>query len=218
MDTARPGRAGEVRGAMTDPIREYEDARFPLDRRLDVHGEGPRVARERALQWIQSRAHEHPGQELLIIVDRGRAASRRPSPVAATVSELLDELTGKLIARWRPFAPGSVVVRIAEDPRMVRRPATDRPSPLNDGRTDATAGAARPSPSIDIPPDLRAAANEAARLRMDREGLTTRVEEVVLREIWNEAQVRAFEGETSFADALASLLDEERNLANRLDD
>jgi hypothetical protein len=203
---------------MREPIREYEEARFPADRRLDVHGEGPRVARERVLRWIQSRAHEHPGQELLLIVDRGRAAGRRASPVAMTVGDLLDELTGKLIEWSRPFAPGSIAIRIAEDPRMERRPVVSRDPRPTDGWIDATTGAARPSPSIDIPRELRAAANDAARLRMDREELTPRVKELVLREIWNEAQVLAMEEEISFADALAAILDEERALASRLDD
>lgn len=203
---------------MKDPIREYEGARFPPDRRLDLHGEGPRVARDRTLRWIQSRAHEHPGQELLLIVERGRSFRRPSSPVATAVHDLLDELTGRLVEWWKPFAPGSILVRVADDPRMERRPAIVSAAPVGDGRTEETAGAARPSPWKDIPLELLGAARAAAGLRIEREGLTTRVEEVVLREIWTEAQVRAMDEEKSFADALAAILAAERELAARLEE
>src|SRR5688572_27101090 len=98
---------------MNDLMREYEQARFPADRRLDVHGEGPAVARERVLQWIQSWAHESPGLELLLIVDRVRRPGRPVSPVAKAVQTLLAELQGKLLDWWQPFAPGSIAVRVA---------------------------------------------------------------------------------------------------------
>ncbi len=197
---------------MKDLMREYERARFPEDRRLDVHAEGPRAARERVLQWIQSRAHEAPGQELLVIVERGRAAGRRPGPVTTSIHALLDELSGKLIDWWQPFAPGSVAVRISTDPRMVRPPPPRFADP-RDGRTEPTAGAARPSPLNDIPSDLLSAARATAELRIFREGLTMRVEEVVLREIWIEAQARAMESRIGFAEALDEVYQEEKALS-----
>jgi hypothetical protein len=59
-----------------DLAREYEAQRFPPTRRLDLHAEGPQVARDRALHWIQSFAHEQPGAELLLIVERGGRPAR----------------------------------------------------------------------------------------------------------------------------------------------
>jgi hypothetical protein len=194
---------------MKNVMRDYERARFPQDRRLDVHGEGPKVARERALQWIQSRAHESPGQELLLIVERGRSAGRRATPVATSVQTLLDELQGRLIDWWQPFAPGSIAVRIAADPRMERLETPHRVE-AGDGRTAATAGAARPSPLLDIPDDLLATARRTAALRLEREGLTIRLEEVVLREVWIEVQTRAMDRRIAFAEALEEVYREEK--------
>ena len=51
---------------LDDLAREYEARRFPPTRRLDVHGEGPTAARDRALRWIQMHAHENPGTERLL--------------------------------------------------------------------------------------------------------------------------------------------------------
>lgn len=202
---------------MKDVMREYERARFPADRRLDVHAEGPRAARERVLQWIQSRAHEAPGQELLLIVERGRTAGQRPGPVTLSIQALLDELRGKLIDWWQPFAPGSIALRISTDPRMVP-PPPPRPADPRDGRTGPTSGTARPSPLIDIPSELLETARAAAGLRIFREGLTMRVEEVVLREIWIEAQALAMEWRIGFAEALEAVYEEEKALARAVEE
>jgi hypothetical protein len=134
------------------------------------------------------------------------------------IHALLDDLTGKLISRWRPFAPGSIMLRIADLPRMERQKDPEHPLPPDDGRTRETAGAARPSPLTDIPPELLTLARTAAGLRILREGLTTRVEELVLREVWVEAQLRAMESGSSFAEGISSVLDEEREINSRLEE
>jgi hypothetical protein len=193
---------------MSDLMREYERARFPADRRLDVQGEGPRVARERALHWIRSRAHEAPGQELLLIAERGRRPGRGPGPVEAEMRKLLDELRGKLIDWWQPFTPGSLAMRIALDPRMWRPIATS-PEPPGDGRTEQTAGSARPSPHTDIPPELLATARQVAELRIEREGLSIRILDVILREVWIEAQAFAMDRRVTFATAFEQVLRDE---------
>lgn len=182
--------------------REYEARRFPPTRRLDLHGEGPRVARERALHWIQSFAHEEPGQELLLIVERGVRAGAAPGPVRRSVEALLRELDGKLIAWWQQFGPGSLVVRVAEEPRM--RPFAP-PAPLlpsGEGRTPETAGAAFVPPADDIPEELLPVARRAAELRRNREGASVRLLEVFLRQVWIEAQAIAMGERLTFEAAL----------------
>ncbi|HST62916.1 MAG TPA: hypothetical protein VLK84_29685, partial [Longimicrobium sp.] len=72
--------------------REYEARHFPPTRRLDLQGEGPETARQRALRYIQSFAHEQPGAELLLIVERGRKPGGRRGPIRTSVEALLDEL------------------------------------------------------------------------------------------------------------------------------
>jgi hypothetical protein len=198
------GAAGLSMAEMKDLMREYERARFPPERRLDIHGEGPRIARDRVLRWIQSRSHETPGAELLLIVGRGDRPGRQPGPVEAAVRSLLAELEGRLIEWWQPFAPGSLAVRIAADPRMTPI-VPDRPVATGDGRTPETAGAARPSPAVDIPAELLETARRAADLRIEREGLSIRLVDVVLREVWIEAQARAMEVGTTFEAAIAEV-------------
>ncbi|MQA91707.1 MAG: hypothetical protein GEU90_16045 [Gemmatimonas sp.] len=190
---------------MGDLTREYERARFPAHRQLDLHGEGPRAAREIALHWIQSRAHETPGEELLLIVERGRRPGRRPAPVAVAVAKLLTELEGKLIAWWQDFTPGTLACRIADRPSVLPRIAPP-PGPNGDGRTEETSGAARPPPQTDIPEELFEIATRAAELRIDREGLSIRILDVVLREVWLEAQSVAMEERLSFAEAVERIL------------
>jgi hypothetical protein len=202
---------------MKDLMRQYERARFPADRRLDVHGEGPRAARDRVLHWIQSRAHETPGEELLLIVERGRTAGRRSNAVTGAIQELLETLTGRLIDWWQPFTPGSIAFRIARDPRMIPLPVSRAPEP-GDGRTVPTSGAARPSPLDDIPAELLGMARAATELRIFREGLTVRVEEIVLREIWIEAQATAMERRIGFAEGLETVLEAEKALARAAED
>jgi len=192
-------------------MREYERARFPADRRLDLHGEGPGTARERALRWIQSRAHEAPGEELLLIVERAVRPGRAPSPVANSVSALLRDLDGRLIEWWQPFTPGTLALRLARHPDL-REPRGARREPASDGRTPETAGAARPPARDDIPSELLPSATRAAELRIEREGLSQRVLDVVLREVWIEAQGIAMERRLSFASAIVRLVEEELRL------
>jgi hypothetical protein len=206
--TATAPTEGEM-GGMKDLLRDYERARFPPERRLDLQGEGPRSARERALQWIQSRAHEAPGQELLLIVERGRAPGRPGSAVAVEVQRLLTELEGKLIDWWQPFAQGSLAIRIAAQPSMYRASAPSA-EPVGEGRTEETAGAARPSAREDIPPELLDLAQRTAELRIEREGFSIRILDVVLREVWIEAQALAMERRVSFEDAMRVTFERER--------
>ena len=190
---------------LNELMREYERARFPEARRLDLHGEAPRVARDRALQWIQSRAHESPGEELLLIVERGVRPGKPPSPREAEVRELLDSLRGRLIEWWQPFAPGSLAVRIGLEPRMEPWPEPRPRTDAGDGRTAETAGAARPAPEEDIPPELLDLARSVTMLRIEREGLSSRIMTVVLREVWIEAQALAMELRLGFDEALEAI-------------
>jgi hypothetical protein len=197
-----------------DLTREYEARRFPPTRRLDVHGEGPAVARERALRWIQSFAHEEPGAELLLIVERGSRPGARPGPVRQSVEKLLANLLGGLVQWWGPFGNGSLALRIADQPRMVPlTPAAPPDADRDDGRTAETASAAQPPPDADIPAELLPAAHQVAELRRDREGLSVGLFDVVLRRVWIEAQAIAMSERVSFATALERLLDAERALA-----
>lgn len=193
-----------------DLAREYEARRFPPGRRLDLHGEGPIAARERALQWIQSYAHEEPGQELLLIVERGRAPGAAPSQVRKAVERLLDELQGRLITWWQDFGTGGLALRIADDPHMA---IPDQPVPTGgDGRTAETAGAAAIRVEDDIPPELLGTASRIAELRRDRERLAVGLMDVVLRRVWIEAQAMAMAERLSFTTALERMLVEERRL------
>jgi hypothetical protein len=183
---------------LTELAREYEARHYPPTRRLDLQGEGPQTARERALRWIQSFAHEQPGAELLLVVQRGRA---RKGPVLAAVEALLAELAGGLVEWWQPFAEGSLALRIARDPRRFA-PAPAAPALQGDGRTPETAGARYLPPQADIPAELLPLATRAAELRRTREGLGVSLGEVVLRGIWIDAQRRAFEEGVSWEEAL----------------
>lgn len=194
-----------------DLAREYEAKRFPVSRRLDLHAEGPAVARDRALKWIQSYAHEEPGQELLLIVERGRRPGRPPSPVHLAVERLLRELQGGLIEWWQVFGPGSLAVKVAIEPRMVvpgRRPA----EPAGDGRTPETAGAAPLAAHHDIPDELLDLAERVAELRRDREGISVGMLDVVLRRVWIEAQAAAMAERITFEAALERLLEREHEI------
>lgn len=196
--------------SLAELMREYERKRYPADRRLDVHAEGTRPAREKVLHWIQSRAHETPGEDLLLIVARGVRPGSSPSPVEAEIRRLLDSLQGRLIEWWQEFAPGSLAVRLSDDPKMFtpRRPRADP----GEGRTTETSGAARPDPEQDIPPELRELAVRVADMRIQREELSPRIRNVVLREVWIEAQAAAMENRTDFGDALERLLGVEKGL------
>jgi hypothetical protein len=199
-------------GGLGDLAREYEAKHFPITRRLDLHGEGPEAARERALRWIQSYAHEEPGQELLLVVERGGRPGHRATPVRLAVEALLRELEGRLIDWWQPFGPGSLALRVSEYPRMrALRPETAPPE--GDGRTPETAGAAPLALHHDIPPELLDTARLAAELRRSREDISVGMMDAVLRRVWIEAQATAMEERIGFDVALARILDDERSRA-----
>jgi hypothetical protein len=193
-----------------DLSREYEARRYPEARRLDLHGEGPAAARARALQWIQSHAHEEPGQELLLIVERGRRPGRPPGPVRKAVERLLVELQGRLIEWWQDFGTGALAVRIAADPRML--PPPEAAAAPSDGRTPETAGAALLAVQHDIPEELLELATRIAEARRDRERLSVGLMDVVLRRVWIEAQADAMSERIGFDEALARLFARELRL------
>ena len=190
-----------------DLSREYEARRFPDSRRLDLHGEGPAMARQRALQWIQSYAHEEPGQELLLIVERGRGPGRPPTPVRREVERLLLDLQGRLVDWWQDFGTGGLALRISAHPRML---AGEAAAPRDgDGRTPETAGAALLAVRQDIPDELLDLANRVAEARRDRESLSMGLMDVVLRRVWIEAQASAMGERITFEQALEQLMEEE---------
>jgi hypothetical protein len=190
-------------------LREYEEQRFPSARRLDLQGEGPDTARQRALQWIQSRAHEQPGVELLLVVQRGRSSGIRGQSVRTAVEKLLRELEGGLLEWWQPFGPGSIAVRVSETPQMVPRALKREIDPADEGRTLETAGAAAIEPSEDIPADLLPLARRIAELRREREQLSVGLTSVVLRRVWIEAQACAMSERIDWSEALGRMLHEE---------
>jgi hypothetical protein len=209
-----PGGAHDASGegalaGFGDLAREYEAKRFPPTRRLDLHGEGPMAARERALHWIQSFAHEEPGAELLLIVERGRGARRDPTAVRVEVEKLLRKLEGRLIDWWQIFEQGSLALKISDEPRMHPFEAPAAPPP-DDGRTPETAGAALVEVQNDIPGELLELAESAAELRRTREEISVGLIDVVLRRVWIEAQADAMRREVGFEDALRRILSEER--------
>jgi hypothetical protein len=184
--------------------REYEAKRFPPTRRLDLQAEGPETARQRALRYIQSFAHEQPGTELLLIVERGRKAGGRKGPIRVSVEALLDELKGGLIDWWQPFAEGSLALRVSADPHRWKAPPP-RPDDPTEGRTDETAGRAYLHPEADIPEELLPLARRTAELRRTREGQAVGLMDVVLREIWIEAQAAAMTDRTDWDTALRAI-------------
>lgn len=183
-------------------FREYEAQRYPATRRLDLQGEGPATARDRTLRWIQMFAHEQPGADLLLVLERGRRVQTRKGPVRLAVEGLLGELTGLLVEWWQPFGPGSIAVRVSRDPGMFRS-EPDGPRPMEgEGRTPETAGARYLSPEADIPEELLPLARRAAELRRTREGLSVALLEVVLKRVWIEAQAEAMSEGVTFGEAL----------------
>jgi hypothetical protein len=184
--------------------REFEARHYPPTRRLDLQGEGPETARQRALRWIQSFAHEQPGADLLLIVERARRERDRKGPIRAAVEKLLEELNGGLIDWWQPFAEGSIAVRISADPHRYRRPGA-KPEDPGEGRTDETAGRAWLHPEADIPEELVPLARRTAELRRTRERQAVGLMDVVLREIWIEAQATAMTDRISWEAALQAI-------------
>ena len=189
--------------------REYESRHYPPTRRLDLQGEGPETARARALRWIQSFAHEQPGADLLLIVERARREGGRKGPIRTAVEKLLDELNGNLIDWWQPFAEGSLALRVSADPHRYRRPGP-RPEEPGEGRTDETAGRAWLHPEADIPEELLPLARRTAELRRTREGQAVGLLDVVLREIWIEAQAAAMTDRIDWETALEAIARRER--------
>jgi hypothetical protein len=189
--------------------REYEARHYPPTRRLDLQGEGPETARQRALRWIQSFAHEQPGADLLLIVERARRSGGRKGPIRAAIEKLLDELNGGLIDWWQPFAEGSIAVRISADPHRYR-PAGPRREQPGEGRTDETAGRAYLHPESDIPEELLPLARRVAELRRTREGQAVGLLDVVLREIWIEAQAEAMTNGADWESSLQAIARRER--------
>jgi hypothetical protein len=190
--------------------REFESRHYPPTRRLDLQGEGPETARQRALRWIQSFAHEQPGADLLLIVERARREGGRKGPIRTAVEKLLEELNGNLIDWWQPFAEGSLAVRISRDPHRYR-PAGPRPQDPGEGRTDETAGRAFLPPESDIPEELLPVARRVAEMRRTREGQAVGLMDVVLREVWIEAQVAAMTDRTDWQTALEAIARRERD-------
>jgi hypothetical protein len=175
---------------LNDLAREYE-------------AEGPDTARERALRWIQTFAHEEPGADLLLVVERGHRPGRK-GPVRVAVEKLLEELRGGLVEWWQPFADGSLALRVARDPR--RWVPRARPQePEGDGRTPETAGAAYVPAEDDIPPEILPLARRIAEMRRTREGLGVSVVSVMMRQIWIQAQATAMSERISFEDALGRI-------------
>ena len=191
-------------------MQEYEDSRFSAHQRLDLQAEGPRQAGERLLHWIQSRSHEDPGSELLVIARRGGTPGSDPVPVEREVERVLRQVDRKLIDWWHPMTPGSFALKVSDDPQMALK---RRVKVLqDDGRTADTLSAAGPDPDTDIPPDLLELARSVALLRIEREELSAGVQQLILREIWVEAQALAMEERLSFGDALGRLKKEELEL------
>lgn len=193
---------------LNELAREYEARHFPPTRRLDLQGEGPDTARDRALRWIQTFAHEQPGAELLLVVERGRKSKK--GPVRIAVEALLDELTGALLEWWQPFAEGSLACRVAREPRRWARSDAPPPDPKDEGRSAETAGAAFLAPEADIPPELLPLAQRAAELRRMREGLPAAAAQVVLRGVWNQAQAAAMDRRIAFEPSLREILEAEQ--------
>ncbi|HWK88643.1 MAG TPA: hypothetical protein VNP72_01560 [Longimicrobium sp.] len=197
--------------------REFEARHYPPTRRLDLQGEGPETARQRALRWIQSFAHEQPGAELLLIVDRGTRPGARKGAIRTAAETLLNELSGGLVEWWQPFSEGGLALRVARDPRRWSRPAPEPEDP-HDGRSPETAGRAYLPPQADIPPELLPLAERAAELRRVREGQGVGLLEVVLREIWIEAQAAAMTERISWDAALTRIVREEERRMWEADD
>ncbi|HET6232931.1 MAG TPA: hypothetical protein VFE05_22835 [Longimicrobiaceae bacterium] len=186
--------------------REYEARRFPLARRLDVHGEGPQTARDRALRWIQTFAHEQPGADLLLVVERARRVGAQKGAVRVAVEKMLEELNGGLIDWWAPFGDGSLAVRVSLDPQMTRAQKAAPERAAGEGRTAETAGAAYVETEDDIPQELLPIARRAAELRRTREGLGVGTSDVVMRKMWIAAQATAMSDRITWEQALREIL------------
>ena len=203
---------------LNELAREYEARHYPPTRRLDLQGQGPETARQRALQWIQSFAHEQPGADLLLVVERTQRRHGGKTALRIAVEKLLDELKGGLIDWWQPFAEGSLALRVSRDPHRFA-PEGPRREPEGEGRTPETAGAKYLSPRADIPEELLPLAERIAEMRRTRERMGVSMTEVVLRGLWIEAQARSMAERVSWEAALEHIRrDEEARLYDELDD
>ncbi len=203
-------------GGWQQLARQYEQRNFPPTRRLDLQAEGPDTARSRALRWIQMWAHELPGAELLLVVDRVKGSRSRSSPVRRSIESLLDDISGGLIEWWQEFGEGSIALRIAAYPDISATRSVE-PEPVDlagdDGRTRETAGVAFPDAEDDIPPELLSLAERAAELRRAREGLSVGLLGVVLRQVWISAQAIAMTERLTFEGGLRRILATEERQA-----
>lgn len=190
-------------------MREYEIRHFPLSRQLDLHGDGPRAARERALRWIQSFAHENPGEELLLIAERGNRPGTAPGPVRRALEALLAELDGKLIDWWQPFGSGSLALRLSDEPSVLPKLSLVK-EPVGEGRTNDTAGAALIDPEDDIPHDILPLIERAAELRRTREGISLGLIPLLVRRLWIEAQAYSMSESVDFNAGAEWVLEQER--------
>jgi broad specificity phosphatase PhoE len=186
--------------------RAYEARHFPAAYRLDLHADGPQAARRRALRWIELMAHEHPGDEVLLVVERGGAVRREPGAVRLEVEALLDELDGALIDRWQRFGTDGVAVRISPDPDRFREPEAAAEPELPEGSE-------KPEPMIDptadIPAELRGLVRRGAELRRMREGHGVALMDTLMRRIWIAAQAAAMSGEGTVEHTLGALVEAE---------
>lgn len=157
-------------------------------------------------------AHEEPGAELLLVLERGRIGPTRPGSTRAAVEALLEELRGGLLDWWQPFTPGTLALRIAFEPRRVRAGPLSDPAP-DDGRIPATGGAAYLAPDRDIPPELLPLATRAAELRATREELSAMLIPLLTRRIWIEAETLAMSESVGWGDALARIVAAEERRA-----
>lgn len=198
---------------LRDLSREYEARRYPPQRRLDLQAEGPRTGRERALRWIEMWAHEEPGAELLLVLERGRIGPTRPGSTRAAVEALLEELRGGLLDWWQPFTPGTLALRIALEPRRVSEAPQQDAIASDDGRIPETGGAAYLAPDRDIPPELLPLATRAAELRATREELSAMLIPLLTRRIWIEAESLAMSESVGWGDALARIVAAEERRA-----
>lgn len=197
-----------------ESTRAYEARHFPAAYRLDLHAEGPQGARRRALRWIELMAHEHPGDEVLMVVERGGQVRRESGPVRLEVEALLEELNGALIDGWQRFGTDGVAVRISRDPDRFREPEESTEPEVPEGRD-------KPEPMIDptgdIPRELQAMVRRGAELRRMREGHGVALMDTLMRRIWISAQAAAMSGEGTVESALATLVKGEER-ATYLDD
>lgn len=203
-------------GTWNQLMRDYEERHFPVSRRLDVHAEGPLVARDLTLRWLRSRAHEDPGSELLVIAERGVRPGREHGAVWRAVESLLNEMQGKLLDWWHPFGPGSLAIGLSRAPDVLERPVAKQPE--GEGRTPETAGERYLATREDVPPELWDSVERIAEMRRERQGLSVGLLEVVSRRVWIDAQAAAMNQRIGFDEALQEIASVEERLFAEMHD